>query len=337
MRSRATNAIPAIWWATGERRRSRTGPIMRGSPSKSSSTTRKAARTTSYTATRLPKLFVRDRRGRALARCAPHEHGVDLRIRLARRLLATAPHVRRALGSRDGLRRRDGDGAQRRSYRGDERGGVEDRHPRLEVDRLSRHATGRRGAAYRRGDPDPHRGRGRAVTRLLPGPFVDEHHPARDGGGRLFYCGGSYADDLPYWFEGPRGLQLITPYTLDSNDMRFATPQGFNSGGQFYAYLKDTFGTLYAEGDVAPKMLSVGLHCRLVGCPGRAASLARLIRLCARPRSRLGPDAARHRPPRDLQAPAARWLEALAAHPHAVPRAVRRRLRTFCLGRGGSL
>ena len=192
-------------------------------------------------------------------------------------------------------------------------------------------------APYRRGDRHPHRGRGRAVTRLLPGPFVDEHHPARDGGGRLFYCGGSYADDLPYWFDGPRGLQLITPYTLDSNDMRFATPQGFNSGGQFYAYLKDTFGTLYAEGDVAPKMLSVGLHCRLVGCPGRAASLARLIRPCARPRSRLGPDAARHRPPRDLQAPAARWLEALAAHPHAVPRAVRGRLRTFRLGRGGSL
>ena len=95
--------------------------------------------------------------------------------------------------------------------------------------------------------------------------------------GGFLYCADSYADDLPYWLEGPRGPQLITPYTLDSNDMRFATPQGFNSGDQFYAYLKDAFDTLYAEGDVAPKMLSVGLHCRLVGRPGRAASLARFI------------------------------------------------------------
>ena len=95
--------------------------------------------------------------------------------------------------------------------------------------------------------------------------------------GGFLYCADAYADDLPYWLEGPRGPQLITPYTLDSNDMRFATPQGFNSGDQFYAYLKDSFDTLYAEGDVAPKMLSVGLHCRLVGRPGRAASLARFI------------------------------------------------------------
>jgi OHCU decarboxylase len=95
--------------------------------------------------------------------------------------------------------------------------------------------------------------------------------------GGFLYCADSYADDLPYWLEGPRGPQLVTPYTLDSNDMRFATPQGFNSGDQFYAYLKDSFDALYAEGDVAPKMLSIGLHCRLVGRPGRAASLARFI------------------------------------------------------------
>ena len=92
--------------------------------------------------------------------------------------------------------------------------------------------------------------------------------------GGFLYCADSYADDLPYWLNGPRGPQLMIPYTLDSNDMRFATPQGFNSGDQFYAYLKDSFDTLYAEGDVAPKMLSIGLHCRLVGRPGRAASLA---------------------------------------------------------------
>ncbi|MBV8441112.1 MAG: allantoinase PuuE [Hyphomicrobiales bacterium] len=95
--------------------------------------------------------------------------------------------------------------------------------------------------------------------------------------GGFLYCADSYADDLPYWLEGPRGPLLIAPYTLDSNDMRFATPQGFNSGDQFYTYLKDSFDTLYAEGDVAPKMLSVGLHCRLVGRPGRTAALARFI------------------------------------------------------------
>jgi OHCU decarboxylase len=95
--------------------------------------------------------------------------------------------------------------------------------------------------------------------------------------GGFLYCADTYADDLPYWLGGPRGPQLMIPYTLDSNDMRFAAPQGFNSGDQFYAYLKDSFDTLYAEGDVAPKMLSVGLHCRLVGRPGRAASLARFI------------------------------------------------------------
>jgi OHCU decarboxylase len=95
--------------------------------------------------------------------------------------------------------------------------------------------------------------------------------------GGFLYCADTYADDLPYWMEGPRGPQLIVPYTLDANDMRFATPQGFNSGDQFFAYLKDSFDTLYAEGATAPKMLSIGLHCRLVGRPGRAAALARFL------------------------------------------------------------
>jgi OHCU decarboxylase len=95
--------------------------------------------------------------------------------------------------------------------------------------------------------------------------------------GGFLYCADSYADDLPYWIEGPKGPQLVVPYTLDSNDMRFAAAQGFNSGDQFYAYLKDSFDTLYAEGATAPKMLSIGLHCRLVGRPGRAASLARFL------------------------------------------------------------
>ncbi len=95
--------------------------------------------------------------------------------------------------------------------------------------------------------------------------------------GGFLYCADSYADDLPYWLEGPRGPQLVTPYTLDSNDMRFVTAQGFNSGDQFYAYLRDSFDALYAEGEIAPKMLSIGLHSRLVGRPGRAVSLARFI------------------------------------------------------------
>ena len=96
--------------------------------------------------------------------------------------------------------------------------------------------------------------------------------------GGFAYVSDSYADDLPYWhnFEGKD--QLVIPYTLDCNDMRFATPQGFNSGDQFFSYLKDTFDTLYAEGEAGqPKIMNVGLHCRLIGRPGRAAALARFL------------------------------------------------------------
>jgi peptidoglycan/xylan/chitin deacetylase (PgdA/CDA1 family) len=97
-----------------------------------------------------------------------------------------------------------------------------------------------------------------------------------EGGFR--YSSDSYADELPYWVEGPKGPFLMIPYTLDANDMRFATPQGFNSGDQFFAYLKDTFDVLWREGaEGAPKMFSVGLHCRLVGRPGRAAALERFL------------------------------------------------------------
>lgn len=96
--------------------------------------------------------------------------------------------------------------------------------------------------------------------------------------GGFLYSADSYADELPYWVEGPNGPHLIVPYTLDANDMRFATAQGFNSGDQFFTYLKDSFDMLYAEGVAgSPKMLSVGLHCRLVGRPGRAAALARFL------------------------------------------------------------
>ncbi|EIM28199.1 allantoinase PuuE [Microvirga lotononidis] len=98
---------------------------------------------------------------------------------------------------------------------------------------------------------------------------------AEEGG--FLYSADSYADELPYWEQHGDRQQLIVPYTLDANDMRFATPQGFNAGDQFFAYLKDSFDTLYAEGETAPKMLSIGLHCRLVGRPGRAAALARFL------------------------------------------------------------
>lgn len=95
--------------------------------------------------------------------------------------------------------------------------------------------------------------------------------------GGFLYSSDSYADDLPYWVAGPKGPHLIIPYTLDANDMRFVNPQGFGGGEAFFAYLKDSFDLLYQEGETAPKMMSVGLHCRLVGRPGRAAALARFL------------------------------------------------------------
>ncbi len=95
--------------------------------------------------------------------------------------------------------------------------------------------------------------------------------------GGFLYSSDSYADDLPYWITGPKGPHLIIPYTLDANDMRFATPQGFNCGDQFFSYLKDTFDVLYAEGAERPRMMNVGLHARLAGRPGRFASLARFL------------------------------------------------------------
>ena len=96
-----------------------------------------------------------------------------------------------------------------------------------------------------------------------------------DGG--FLYDSDSYSDDLPYWEYKKNKKQLIIPYTLDNNDMRFATNQGFNSGDQFYTYLKDSFDALYEEGKAAPKMMSVGLHCRLIGRPGRFQSLKKFI------------------------------------------------------------
>jgi len=94
--------------------------------------------------------------------------------------------------------------------------------------------------------------------------------------GGFVYDSDSYADDLPYWVRVYENSHLVVPYTLDTNDMRFASPAGFSNGDEFFAHLRDAFDVLYAEGlDGSPKMLSVGLHCRLAGRPARTAALER--------------------------------------------------------------
>ena len=100
--------------------------------------------------------------------------------------------------------------------------------------------------------------------------------------GGFLYDSDYYGDDLPFWMrvetsDGAMHPHLVVPYTLDTNDMRFATPQGFNTGDHFLAYLKDAFDVLYAEGEETPRMLSVGLHARLIGRPGRFAGLQRFL------------------------------------------------------------
>lgn len=126
-----------------------------------------------------------------------------------------------------------------------------------EAVRLHREATGARPLGW-------YTGRSSANTLKL---VIEE--------GGFLYSSDSYADDLPYWVNGPRGSHLIVPYTLDANDMRFINPQGFGTGDHFFAYLRDTFDLLYNED--TPKMMSVGLHCRLAGRPGRAGGLVRFL------------------------------------------------------------
>jgi OHCU decarboxylase len=135
---------------------------------------------------------------------------------------------------------------------------VEEAHIR-EAIRLHTELTGSRPLGFYQG---------RSSGNTLPLTIADQG---------FLYSADSYADELPYWIEGAHGPHLIVPYTLDANDMRFATPQGFNAGDQFFAYLRDSFDVLYHEGAAHPKMLSVGLHCRLAGRPGRAAALARFL------------------------------------------------------------
>jgi len=97
--------------------------------------------------------------------------------------------------------------------------------------------------------------------------------------GGFLYDSDTYDDDLPYWSNefGSEKKHLIIPYTLDVNDMRFTSPQGFNSGDQFFNYLKDTFDALYLEGEVSPKMMSVGMHARILGRPGRIMAMRRFL------------------------------------------------------------
>ena len=135
---------------------------------------------------------------------------------------------------------------------------IEREHIRWSLDAIQQ-ATGTRPVGWYTGRVSEH-------TRRL---VVEE--------GSLLYDADSYADELPYWTYAHDRPHLIVPYTLDANDMRFATAQGFNTGDQFFAYLKDAFDQLYAEGAEQPRMLSVGLHCRLVGRPGRARALARFL------------------------------------------------------------
>ena len=140
---------------------------------------------------------------------------------------------------------------------------IEREHMRIGVDILTR-MTGMAPLGWYTGRDSPN-------TRRL----VVEH-------GGFLYDADSYGDDLPFWTEvqksdGAKAPHLIVPYTLDCNDMRFATPQGFNTGEQFETYLKDAFDVLYAEGAERPRMMSVGMHCRLLGRPGRFAALERFL------------------------------------------------------------
>jgi len=140
---------------------------------------------------------------------------------------------------------------------------TEREHMRLAVDTITR-LTGRRPTGWYTGRDSPN-------TRRLVADF-----------GGFDYDSDHYGDDLPFWTrvtktDGSTVPHLVVPYTLDANDMRFALPQGFANGEDFFAYLRDSFDVLYAEGAEAPKMMSVGMHCRLLGRPGRFKALQRFL------------------------------------------------------------
>jgi putative urate catabolism protein len=139
---------------------------------------------------------------------------------------------------------------------------LEREHMRRAIE-IQRRLTGERPLGWYTGRTSPH-------TRRLV---------VEDGG--FTYDADDYNDELP-WYDTRHGTpQLVVPYTLDANDMRFVQPQGFNSGEQFFQYLKDSLDVLYEEGKRTPRMMSVGLHCRLAGRPGRFAALERFVRYAA--------------------------------------------------------
>ncbi len=136
---------------------------------------------------------------------------------------------------------------------------IEREHIGLAIDAIQR-VTGQRPLGWYTGRTSPN-------TRRL---VVEE--------GGFLYDADDYNDDLPYWTQVGDQSHLVVPYTLDANDMRFASPQGFNCGEQFFNYLKDSFDVLYAEGADTPRMMSIGMHCRLLGRPGRIAALERFLK-----------------------------------------------------------
>ncbi len=215
---------------------------------------------------------VGDRRRAGLAGPAPHEHGIDLRIRLAGRLLAPAQAVHRAQPAGDGLRRRHRPPAQSRRGRRHARGRLGDRLPRPQVDRLPRLLLRGGEGPHERGDPDPHRGDRRAPARLVHGPDLGKYPAAGDGRGRLPLLGG-FLRRRPALL-GRGAARTATGGALHPRFQRHAVRDAarLQCGDQFFAYLRDSFDVLYAEGAETPRMLSIGLHCRLVGRPGRIAA-----------------------------------------------------------------
>jgi allantoinase len=140
---------------------------------------------------------------------------------------------------------------------------IERQHMDIGMD-IIQQLTGERSSGWYTGRDSPH-------TRRLVADF-----------GGFEYDSDYYGDDLPFWLnvrktDGALTPHLVVPYTLDCNDMRFALPQGFSHGDEFFEYLRDTFDVLYAEGAEAPKMMSIGMHCRLLGRPGRMRALQRFL------------------------------------------------------------
>ncbi len=240
-------------------------------------------------------LPVRDHR-RAGLRDAPPEHGVDLRVRQPCGLLAHDARVRAARAPGHGVRRVDGAGAQSRSGRRDDRRRPRDRMPRLALDHLSADRRSHRARAHAaRGRDHPAHDRRRAARAGTPGAT------ARTRAGwwsstAAFSTTPTPTPTICRTGSRSRGKpHLVVPYTLDANDMRFATAQGFNSGEQFFQYLKDSFDVLYAEGETATQD-DVGRSALPARRPARALrGAAPLPRLRAAPRQGVDLPARGHR------------------------------------------